>query len=431
MPSRNKRCFIGIDLGTSGCRGVSIDEQGKVLTAADCPLPASTIPQVGWVEQIPEDWWKATVKVIRALLTATQKHEALSIAIDGTSSTLLLTDDNGQALSPGLMYNDRRATQESRSLRTVASTDSVVHSPSSSLSKLLWLVRHRPPAEAGLHALHQSEWISGRLCGRFDLGDENNCLKLGYDPIYQCWPDWMKQLNLPSGLLPTVVAPGTVLARISHASAGETGLPQSCRVIAGTTDSTAAALASGVALPGDAVTSLGSTLVCKILSEQPQFNQEYGIYSHRILGHWLVGGASNVGGSVLRRNFSDEALATLSRQIDPRRSLCLNYYPLPDKGERFPFNDPDMQPRLTPVPRDRRRFLQGILEGIARVERTAYGRLGELGAPQLRRVYSSGGGASNSTWMSMRQRILKTPVLPSRHPQAAWGAASIALRASY
>ncbi len=381
------------------------------------------------MEQRPEDWWQATVNVIRALLKATPEHETLSVAVDGTSSTLLLADDKGRAMTPGLMYNDRRTTQERRSLRTLASPDSVVHSPSSSLSKLLWLIRHCAPVDTGLHALHQSEWISGRLCAHYDLGDENNCLKLGYDPINQRWPGWMEQLNLPSGLLPAVVTPGTILARISRESSAETSLPPACQVIAGTTDSTAAALASGVSLPGDAVTSLGSTLVCKILSEQPLFNREYGIYSHRVLGKWLVGGASNVGGSVLRSHFSDEALESLSRQIDPRRSLCLNYYPLPDQGERFPFNDPDMQPRLTPVPRDRSRFLQGILEGITGVERTAYRRLRELGAPQPRRIFSSGGGAGNPTWMAMRQRILRTPVLPAMHAQAAYGAAKIARKA--
>lgn len=429
MPPRHQACFIGIDLGTSGCRGVSIDSQGRMLASADCALPASITPQAGWVEQTPEDWWQATVKVIQALLKATPEHETLSIAVDGTSSTLLLSDDSGQALSPGLMYNDRRAIQESRSLRAVASLDSIVRSPSSSLSKLLWLIRRLPPADASLHALHQSEWISGRLCGRFDLGDENNCLKLGYDPIKRCWPDWIEQLDLPPDLLPTVVAPGTILARISPESAAETGLPQTCQAIAGTTDSTAAALAAGAKRTGDAVTSLGSTLVCKVLSERPLFDQEYGIYSHRIFGKWLVGGASNVGGSVLREYFSDEELENLSQQIDPRRSLCSNYYPLPDKGERFPFNDPEMQPRLTPVPEDRRRFLQGILEGIARVERTAYRRLQELGAPRPRRIFTSGGGAGNATWMAMRQRILRIPVLPAMHAQAAWGAAKIAQKA--
>ena len=380
------------------------------------------------MEQTPEDWWQATVEVIGSLLDNTPDHETTAISIDGTSSTLLLTDDEGQPTTAALMYNDQRAAKESRSLSTTAPPQSVVCSPSSSLSKLLWLLRHFPPPHR--HALHQSEWISGKLCGRFDLGDENNCLKLGYDPLNRCWPDWLQHLHLPSGILPEVVPPGTRIGMVSSAGAAQTGLPQSCSVIAGTTDSTAAALAAGLNLPGDAVTSLGSTLVCKVLSERPLFNREYGIYSHHIFGKWLVGGASNVGGTVLRRYFTDEELETLSRQIDPQRSLCLNYYPLPARGERFPINDPQMQPRLTPVPRSRLRFLQGLLESIARVEKIAYTRLQELGAPAPRQVFTSGGGAQNPVWMTMRQRILGVPVFPAIHEQAAYGAARIALEAA-
>ncbi len=365
--------------------------------------------------------------MIRQLLAATSRHETSAIAVDGTSSTLLLADSAGHPLTPALMYNDQRASAQKAALAALAPPHAPVHSPSSSLAKLLWLLKHTcTPAS---HALHQSEWVSGRLCGRYDLGDENNCLKLGYDPVGQSWPTWMKKLQLPQGILPSVVSPGTIMGAISRASAASTGLPEDCLIIAGTTDSTAAALAAGLEQPGDALTSLGSTLVCKLLSDTPLFDSRYGIYSHRIFGKWLTGGASNVGGTVLRRYFSDEELETLSTRIDPARSLCLDYYPLPGKGERFPVNDPEMLPRLTPVPRDPARFLQGLLEGITRVEKSAYNRLRELGAGCPKRVFSSGGGAENAVWSTMRRRLLGCPVLPARQLQAAYGAAQIAHRA--
>jgi len=242
--------------------------------------------------------------VIRQLLAATSHHETSAIAVDGTSSTLLLADSAGHPLTPALMYNDQRASAQKAALAALAPPHTPVHSPSSSLAKLLWLLKHTcTPAS---HALHQSEWVSGRLCGRYDLGDENNCLKLGYDPVGQSWPTWMKKLQLPQGILPSVVSPGTIMGAISRASAASTGLPEDCLIIAGTTDSTAAALAAGLEQPGDALTSLGSTLVCKLLSDTPLFDSRYGIYSHHIFGKWLTGGASNVGGTVLRRYFSDE-----------------------------------------------------------------------------------------------------------------------------
>ena len=127
----------------------------------------------------------------------------------------------------------------------------------------------------------------------------------------------------------------------------------------GTTDSNAAALAAGISEPGDAVTSLGSTLVLKVLSDEPLSSSRYGIYSHRIGDNWLVGGASNSGGAVLRQFFNDIELVELSLQIDPARPTGLGYYPLPSTGERFPYNDPAMQARMQPRPHTRQGFPAG------------------------------------------------------------------------
>ncbi len=325
------------------------------------------------------------------------------------------------------MYDDQRATEQARRLAQLAPAHSPAATPSSSLAKLLWLLDQG--STAGLRACHQAEWIAARLAGRLLPGDENNALKLGYDPVAGTWPAWLAGLNLPAGLLPEVVPPGTALATLDPAVARLTGLPGDCRIVAGTTDSTAAALAVGLDQPGQAVTSLGSTLVMKVVSRKPRFDGGLGIYSHRIPGGlWLVGGASNSGGRVLRRFFSDEELGELSKRIRPDRGLCLNYYPLPAPGERFPVAAPELAPRLTPVPRDRVRFLQGLLEGMARIEARAYALLAEPDEPAVGPVRSLGGGAANPAWRAIRARILKRPVSDDSNREAAEGAARLALR---
>jgi len=422
-----RAAFIGVDLGTSGCRGVCIDEEGKELARANHPLPASTHPRPGWSEQNPGDWWQAVLAVLGELARAVPGHDIRGLALDGTSGTLLLCDQRNHPLTPGIMYDDRRATEEARQLACLAPRQTAILGPSASLPKLLWLKKQGAIPRHAL-ALHQSEWISGRLCGQVGTGDENNCLKLGWDPQEQAWPSWMERLDLPAGLLPRVLPVGRVMGRIAEEISVRTGLPGHCQVFTGTTDSTAAALAAGLEQPGDALTSLGSTLVCKILVEQPLQSTEYGIYSHRIFGRWLAGGASNSGGAVLRQHFSDGEIAELSRRINPERRSCLEYYPLPAPGERFPFNDPRKQPRLWPVPRNRTRFLQGMLEGIARIEKLAYRRLEELGAGYPVRVMTSGGGAANRTWERIRQNMLGIPVRAATHGEPAHGAALIALR---
>jgi len=197
-------------------------------------------------------------------------------------------------------------------------------------------------------------------------------------------------------------------------------------VHAGTTDSIAAFLAAGVTHSGDAVTSLGSTLVLKLLSDTRMESGEHGVYSHWFGDRWLAGGASNAGGAVLRQFFDDRQLTQLSAQIDPTVASPLDYLPLPRAGERFPVNDPSLAPRLSPRPADDADFLHGLLESLARIEARGYGLLAELGATPLRRVETAGGGARNPAWTDIRQRLLGVPVRRAAHTEAAYGAALLA-----
>jgi len=197
-------------------------------------------------------------------------------------------------------------------------------------------------------------------------------------------------------------------------------------VRAGTTDSIAAFLAAGATQPGEAVSSLGSTLVLKLLSQQRVESPQHGVYSHRFGKLWLAGGASNSGGAVLRLFFADAELQSLSRRIDASQPSGLDYYPLPQPGERFPINDPLYPPRLTPRPDDNAHFLHGLLEGIARIEMQGYKLLQELGATPLTAVLSAGGGAHNEAFTAIRARLLGVPVRTAVHAEAAYGSALLA-----
>lgn len=90
---------------------------------------------------------------------------------------------------------------------------------------------------------------------------------------------------------------------------------------------------------------MGSTLAIKLLSTTRIEDARFGVYSHRLDDKWLVGGASNTGGAVLRQIFTDEQLEKLSEQINPMEASPLDYYPLQTVGERFPVADPNMAPR--------------------------------------------------------------------------------------
>jgi len=416
--------FIGIDIGTSGCRAVAVDGTGLSVGQASTAMPPPRRRGQA-IDQDPAIWWAAVEQALSDLLDQLHRAQVRAIAVDGTSGTLLLTDVDGHPQTPGLMYNDTRAKTEAQVIEAVAPPSSGALGASSALAKLLYLTADGKGADA-VHALHQADWIAAKLSGRFGLSDQNNALKLGYDVVEQVWPDWLETLGVLAGLLPEVLIPGAVIGPIAGHQASAFDLSSDVLIIAGTTDGVAAFLATGADDIGDAVTSLGSTLVVKQLADQPLFDPATGVYSHRLGNLWLPGGASNSGGAALARFFDGETMARLTSELRPDQPTGLDYYPLPGPGERFPVRDPSKPSITEPRPADDGVFLQGLLEGIAGIEALAYERLCELGGPRLKSLRTVGGGAANPAWTAIRERRLGVPMLDTDNTEAAFGAARLA-----
>ena len=416
---------LGIDFGTSGARAIAINSTEKVVAQSAC-----LFAQIGPADS-PTTWHRALFKIL-GQITPDIRQRVERIALNGTSATMLLCDRDGQPLSAPLMYSDsiaRGALDEVRKLAPANS--SAVLSATSTLTKALWLYRNGTPnARAsfphGSYITHQADLLASWLHQRQPVTDYHNALKLGYDVKALAYPDWLLASPI-ANWLPKVLAPGEAIAPISQQIAERTGFPPTCQICTGTTDSTAAFLASGATQAGEAVTSLGSTLVLKLLSPQPVEAQPFGIYSHRLGDLWLVGGASNTGGAVLSRFFTPEQLASLSDRIVPNVPCDLDYYPLNSPGERFPINDPDYPPRLTPRPDSDREFLHGLLNAMARIEAEGYQKLQDLRAPRLKKVYTAGGGAKNETWRAIRQQKLGVDVVAAAQTEAAYGTALLAM----
>lgn len=416
--------YIGIDIGTSGCRGIAIDDSKNVCAQSNTAIPLP-LRKGNTIEQDPEVWWQATQRVLKDISNQVNPSEVAAISVDGTSSTFLLCDKQGKPLQPAIMYNDARGKEQAIRIRQYALKYTAAHGPTSALAKLLWYQDQNitPRAE---YALHQSDWVSAQLTGRFGITDVNNAMKLGYDPVANEWPEWLDKIKTPRQLLPRVVKPGAVMGTIKFELTERFNFPITTQIIAGTTDSTASFIATGVEKVGEAVTSLGSTLVLKVLADEPVFEPNYGVYSQPINEKWLVGGASNTGGAVLLKFFDQEQLDEMTPQLKPAVNTNLDYYPLYSQGERFPINDPEMQSRTTPRPEDDVEFFQGILEGITAIELQGYERLAELGAPFPTRILSTGGGTKNEPWNMIRSFLLSVPVEVSKHTEAAYGSALLA-----
>lgn len=416
--------YVGIDIGTSGVRACAIDDDEVEQARATSRLPQPK-RQGPIISQRAELWWKAALSTLNDLLAQLDRRRVRAVAVDGTSGTLLVTDAEGTPLGPALAYNDASCAEQLSRIDKVAAASSAARGTGSALAKLLRLQERYPQAR---HALHQADWVMGCLASRYGFSDENNALKLGYDPTTRRWPDWLAALEVRTELLPQVLVPGTPVGYVDARIAESLGLPRDVVVVAGTTDGVASFISSGADQMGDAVTSLGSTLVVKVLCARSISAPEYGVYSHRLGDGWLAGGASNSGGAALLQFFDVETMNALIPRLQPQCSTDLNFYPLPHQGERFPIDDPNMLSRTSPRPADDALFFQGLLEGIASIERAAYRRLEALGAPYPTSVRTVGGGASNAAWTEIRERYLRVPMHSSAKSEAAYGTALLARR---
>ncbi|WP_027059016.1 FGGY-family carbohydrate kinase [Mesorhizobium loti] len=411
---------IGIDIGTSGARAVAMRPDFSIAGQS-----AVRLDRFGQNPRDPSSWWQAVQAALTELLSGIDRAAVRAIAVDGTSGTLLPVDDAGRPLAEPRMYNDKVADDAIlAAIAREAPAASAAHGATSGLAKALRF-QHLPGIAA---VLHQADWIAGNLSGRFDVSDENNALKTGYDVEARRWPDWIAATGLRMDLLPDVVEPGDVTGTLTAAAAELFGLPRDVVVVAGTTDGCASFLATGATAAGDGVTALGSSLTIKILSDRPISAPRFGIYSHRLGDAWLAGGASNSGGKVLAQHFPLARIIELSAAIDPTIETGLDYYPLSTSGERFPIADPALPPRLSPRPADDADYLKAMFEGMAAIEALGYRRLAELGAPALTSVRSVGGGAANPAWTDIRQRKLGVDFLPTLSDEAAAGTARLALK---
>lgn len=419
--------FLGIDIGTSGTRAAVVDDHDRVIAASQESMPA---PQR--IEnrpcQDPNLWWAAVSQCLKKLgnelrVINRRMEDIAALAVDGTSGTMLLTDSALVPLTPGYMYNSARFDEQANLIERYAPESSMARGSGSGLARMLFL---QSQVKNAAHLMHQADWIAAKLMGQGGFSDETNVLKTGYDLMACGWPDWFQDCGVWMNCLPSVKPVGEGFGAVGESSVREFGFAPQTRVIAGTTDSNAAFLASGASNVGEGVTSLGTTLAIKLLSDKPVNDPTRGIYSHRIGSMWLPGGASNSGGGVLLEHFTKEQLSELERSLQPHAATGLDYYPLSSPGERFPINDPTFAGRLEPRPESDAVFFQAMLEGISEIERIGYDALGELGAPKLRKVFTAGGGATNDAWTQIRVQKLGVPIATARSADAAVGTARIA-----
>lgn len=432
--------YLGVDLGSSGLRLAVLAEAGAPGGDPASPVLERQSPYPGRFED-PEAWRQGLIDLLAAVPEEVRRRVE-AVAIDGTSGTLLACGPGGRLLPPPLadaLPYHQACPEQAGAIATLLAAEAgaagngawaglPAASSSGSLARALCL--QSLAREAGLaHGLllrHQADWLMGWLLDDWRWGEEGNNARLGWDLQQGRWLAGVAE-GLGTGALPRIRSSGSRLGPLAPAAAACLGLPAGCQVVAGSTDANAAVLAADPQ-EGDGITVLGTTLVLKQFVAAPLAGA--GLSNHRVGGRWLAGGASNAGAGILRRFFDDAQIAELSRQITPDRPTGLALRPLSRRGERFPVDDPALEPILEPRPASDARYLQALLEGLTAIEVAGWRRLRELGAPALRRVISVGGGARNSQWRALRTRALGIPVLNRPKRTAALGMALLARASS-
>ncbi len=438
MTSPGDELVVGIDVATSNARVAVADGEGRVRAFADESLPDPSRPHEGWSEQDPRSWWAAVAAALRQVTDelGDQREGIVSLAVSATSGTVVVADSDGEPVGPGLLYDDRRASEQAERAQEAGAERwealGLRVSASFGLPKWGWLLGQTDIAARAAWLWHVPDLVLARLTGEPPPTDTSHALKSGYDPLRREWAgEALDALGVDGDLLPGVCLPTSPVGSVSGDATAETGLPQGCTVRLGMTDSCSSQVAAGADRPGCYVSVLGTTLALKGASEELLHDPSGAVYSHRHPdGWWLPGGASNTGGAALAELFPGADLASMDRQAAEHGPARCVSYPLTGSGERFPFVQPDARGFCEGSPESDVDGYRATLEGVAFLERLAYAHMSRLGAPPERTVAVAGAASRSQVWNEVRATVLGRALVVPERAETSFGACILAAAGS-
>ena len=438
--SMDASLVLGIDVSTDSAAVIVAETEGRVLAQARQRFREATRDGLapGYQEQNPTTWWNATCACLRQIIATLQElhrspDEIVAAAVDSTSGTIVLLDQNNQPLRPALMHNDQRAQAQADRLNgelaKMPKPRGFQFEPTFALPKIVWLVQHEPDIwKETRRVVHAADFIVGKLTGVFDISDQSHVLKTGFDLLNSEWPAFIEtDLGIELRRLPRVIRSGETIARVSSAGAAETGLSQKTRVVAGMARGAADQVASGARRVGDWNTALGSTLTFRGLTKRPLFDPLGRVYSDlHPLGYWMSSSSTNTGERALVERFAHADRNAFNRAALTLSPTALVVYDPSQPGERLLFNRADARGFIEGSASSEQELYAAYLEGIAYVERMAYGVLESLGAEIRERIYTSGNGFNSVEWMQIRADVMGLETASAAQAYPAMGSAIVA-----
>ena len=189
--------YIGVDLGTSACKFLLVDEEGKVCNQVTREYPLS-MPHTGWSEQDPADWWKACLEGIPMLLQGFDPAQVEGIGIGGQMHGLVALDAGDAVLRPAILWNDGRTAKETDYLNneigraTLSRCTGNIAFAGFTAPKVLWMKENEPDLYAKIRKIMlPKDYLVYKMTGvhATDYSDASGMLLL--DVEHKCWSEEM------------------------------------------------------------------------------------------------------------------------------------------------------------------------------------------------------------------------------------------------
>jgi len=268
--------FLGIDIGTSGVTSALVALDATVIALATREHP-TTYLQPGHVEQDPADWWAGVVSTVRELGETAGFESLAGIAVSSQAPTLIALDSGGRVIRPALIWMDRRATLQAEKLEAAHSGDGYIAARGNRAdalylaSKIAWLRDEEPDTLTRTASFVQiNGYIAAQLTGVLSLDEQHASLLALRAPGASEWDETaLNEIGITASQLPNLYPATAVIGTITAEAALVTGLPVGVPVVAGTVDSAAAAVETGVHQEGSAVEMAGTSSVLVMPSAMP------------------------------------------------------------------------------------------------------------------------------------------------------------------
>lgn len=427
--------YLGLDVGTTGCKAVVFDADGRQLASAYREYPVLS-PNEGWAEIDSRIVSERCIDVIREAAAACTNDPVRGMGISSQGEAFTPVGPNGEMLGNGMVSSDARAasyaenwSREFGRERLYEITGHTAH-PMFTLFKLLWVRDNLPEVwnradkflcyEDLIHLkLGLEPAISWPLAGRTMIWDVRK---------HEWSPEVLDAVGLDQSKLARTLPAGDVVGIISDDVAASLGLGKGVIVVAGGHDQTCGALGAGVASKGRAVYATGTVECITPAFQEPVFSNELYeknlcTYDFTVKGMYTTVAFSLTGGNLLkwfRDEWSREEVAEAARSGVSPYGLILNAMPdEPSKLLVLPYFTPTGTPyfdtevkgailglRLSTT---RGEVLRALLEGVAFEMRLNMDILDRSGI-HIDELVAIGGGAKNRRWTQLKADVTGKPI---------------------